>query len=201
MFDYPRLFAIIYLSGNATLSATNQRIDMQLVTLNGKQLKEISHKNRTAEVTMTALAMRERVRNFSDIPRTRAKLIKEGEKIVETDYLQLWKDLQTAGVGVIVYGSNKRPNRFQWHFSLKQVAEVCLEGTDQKADITAKPQAVKVIRRPALEVKAASPVAPLPDRLVYVSLRKDFDVAIKLPGNVTQDEIATISKALNRIAS
>lgn len=177
---------------------------MQLVTLNGKQLKEITHKSRTAEVTMTALAMRERMRTFSDIPRTRAKLVKEGEKIVEQDYMQFWKDLQTAGVGVIVYGSKNRPDRFEWHFSLKQVAKASLEGVDQKTDVVSKPSTIlnrpKVIRRHS-EDKPAQQASMRSDRLVYVSLRKDYDVAIKLPGDVSSAEVDTICKALARVAS
>lgn len=169
---------------------------MQLVTLNGKQLKELSHKNRTAEVTMTALAVRERNRTFSDIQRTRAKLIKEGEKIVESDYMQLWKDLQDAGVGVIVYGSKKRADRFEWHFSLKQVAKACLEGVDQKSEpATTTVKTPKVIRR------EAAPQPKLSDRLVFVTLRNNFDVEIKLPFDISKGEVDTICKALNRVAS
>jgi hypothetical protein len=166
---------------------------MELVTLNSKTLKDITHKNRTAEVTMTALALRERIRTFSDIPRTRAKLIKEGEKIVEADYIQLWKDLQAAGVGVIVNGQRNRPGRFEWHFSLKDVAAIALEDKTAKAAAT-QPKA----ERPKL--KEAAPVAKA-ERLVYVSLRPGFDLAIKLPGDVTAKEIQTITNALSKVSA
>lgn len=171
-------------------------------TLNGKQLHEISQKSHSAEVTLLSLAMRDRARSFSDINRTKAKLVKDGEKIVNEDYMQFWKDLQTAGVGSIVYGRKGNPNKFVWHFSLKSVAQVALDGNDKAVDarkpattiVAKKP---KVILRKQQPVKQAAPVTAASDKVIYVPLRKDFDIAIKIPGNISKEELATLHKALD----
>lgn len=161
---------------------------MQLVTLNGKELKDIAHKNRTAEVTMTSLAMRERVRTFSDIVRTRTQLLKMGEKIVEDDYLQFWKDLEKAGIGSIINGQKGRPARFEWHFSMKDVAIASLEGM---------PRPVKLVE----EAKAKPAPKQNVSRIVYVTLRKDFDVTIAVPSDLNVSEVDTISKALRKASA
>lgn len=174
---------------------------MELVTLNGKNLKDLAHKSHTAERTMTSLAIRERVRTFSDIPRTRAKLIKEGEKIVEEDYNQFWKDLQAAGVGTIVNGRRGVPSRFEWHFSLKQVAKAALEGIDQKATPVANPNVPKrkVIRRPRLVAapKTEAPKAATKvDSSHFIYLRNEMGMEVKLPSDVSADQLQRVAKAL-----
>lgn len=179
---------------------------MQTVNLNGKQLSVIGKKSHSAEVTLLSLALRERARDYSDIRRTKARLVKEGEKIIANDYMQFWKDLQDAGVGSIVYGRKNNPDRFEWHFSLKQVAKAALDGTDEKLEpiktIPVAKSKPKVIRRPAKHTAPVSiPKQVMQEKLVYVSLRRGFDLAIKLPGDVSKEEIETITKALQRVSS
>lgn len=172
-------------------------MQQQTVTLNGKQLREIAHKTRTAEITMTAMAMRERLRHFSDISRTRTQLLRAGEKIIDEDYKQFWKDLQAAGVGSIIYGRKGKPDRFEWHYSLKKVAKAALEGTDEKAErVTAETLSLPE----NVEAKSSSPSSKHNDRLVYIPLRNNFDVEIRLPRDVSAQEIETIKKALERSA-
>lgn len=174
---------------------------MQTVTLDGKKLKDICHRNRTAEVTTLSLAMRERLRHFSDIGRTRNALVRQGEKIVDGDYMQYWKDLQAAGVGAIIFGRRGNPNRFEWHYSLKKIAKAALEGTNVEAERheaekpAAPAPAPKVIRR---SPQAPAPVKTLAQKTVFIPLRSNFDLEIKLPGDVNAQEIETITKALAR---
>lgn len=99
-----------------------------MVTVNQDRLKEIAHSTPTAVVTMTALALRERTRNSSDITRTRRELQSQGERIVDEDYMRLWKDLQDAGYGSIIFGRRGKNDRFEWHYSLKQVAQTAIGG-------------------------------------------------------------------------
>jgi hypothetical protein len=189
----------------------------QQIVLNSDKLRSISHASHTAEVTITALAVRERLRHFSDITRTKNTLIRKGEKIVESDYLAFWKGLQEAGVGVIVYGRKGRPDRFEWHYSMKKVAEAALEGKDIMAERVSKDmpvsrqtqakaaasrskQVIPIRTRKAVAVAAtASPAKS--ERFIYIPLRKDYSLEFSVPANLSKDEVETISNALRRLSA
>lgn len=190
----------------------------QSIVLNSEKLRSVSHASHTAEVTITALAIRERLRHFSDITRTRNTLIRKGEKIVDADYISFWKGLQEAGVGVIVYGRKGKPDRFEWHYSMKKVAEAALEGKDVVAERVggishaelAKPApkpVAKPVRKLAKQVKRApfkaapATVTQLKERFIYIPLRKDFNLELTVPGNLSKEEIETISNALKRLSA
>lgn len=181
--------------------------------LNSEKLRSISHASHTAEVTITALAVRERLRHFSDIVRTKNTLIRKGEKIIEADYIAFWQGLQAAGVGVIVYGKGKRPARFEWYYSMKKVAQAALEGKDVQAErvggMNAKapqkpllrPTPKKVIHLKARHAPKAMPVAPKSERFIYIPLRRDFNLEFSVPSNLSKEEIRTISRALERLSA
>lgn len=190
---------------------------MNQVTLDGAKLKAIAHKSKTAEVTALSLAMRERLRHSSDITRTRSELARAGERIVESDYMQFWKDLQAAGVGSIIYGRKGKPDRFDWHYSLKAVSKACIEGTDVSASKLAmheEPVKVKSILRKANKAKgrmtadekdmkssqAGNVETVEGNRLVYIPLRKNFHVEISVPADFSKDEADVLAKALSRAA-
>jgi hypothetical protein len=186
----------------------------QTVTLDGKKLQQIANASHSATVAITALALRERLRHFSDINRTKTQLIREGEKIVDSDYMKMWKDLQEAGVGSIVYGRKGKPDRFEWHYSLKKVAKSALEGTNEevhklvpekKSAKQAKP--TKVIRR-KLSVEEKSQRANQSDamnigneKLVFIPLRKGFNLEFTLPRDFSRDEAEIISQALHKVSA
>lgn len=187
----------------------------QTVTLNGKQLHGIAHASHTATVTITALALRERLRHFSDINRTKTQLIRQGEKIVDSDYSQMWKDLQAAGVGSIIYGRRGKPDRFEWHYSLKKVAKAALEGTNEEvqklanAPTKSKSKLVKSKSRPKLYAVEKADRAKQADsvnvgrglKMVCIALRKDFNVEFTLPANITKDEASFISSYISRLSA
>lgn len=171
---------------------------MSQVNLNGQVLKKIANSNHTAEVVMTDMALRERVRPFSDIHRTRNRLIREGEKIIEDDYKKFWKDLQDSGAGVIVYGRKGNPDRFQWHYSMKKVAEAALDGKDlsvaaAKVVSTPKPAPTESRTKPAPKLAKT--------REVFIPLRNDFCLGFNVPTDLTKAEAEMIAVALRRMAA
>ena len=103
------------------------------MTIDSETLKRISNANPTAEVVTYVLAMRQRIRAFSDLRRLKISLIRSKERIVESDYQQYWKDLEQAGFGSIVRGRNGNSDRFAWHYSLKEVAKAAIEGKPTEA--------------------------------------------------------------------
>lgn len=180
---------------------------MNQITLNGSKLKSISNASHTAEVTITALALRERLRHFSDITRTRNLLVRSGEKIVDTDYMNFWKGLQDAGVGVIVYGRKGKADRFEWHYSMKKVAQAALEGKDQLADkipsVKAKPtkRPEQKIARKLHMVKPTIAAPVKKEKLLYIPLRKDFNLEISVPSDLSKAEAEMIGSALRRLSA
>lgn len=181
----------------------------QQIVLNSQKLRTISHASHTAEVTITALAVRERLRHFSDITRTRNTLIRKGEKIVDADYVAFWKGLQDAGVGVIVYGRKGKPDRFEWYYSMKKVAEAALEGKDITAERVSGPklptQKLKTMPKKVVQMasrpKNHTDSSVRSERFIYIPLRKDFNLEFSVPTNLSREEIEVISNALRRLSA
>lgn len=185
------------------------------VVLNSEKIRNVSHLSHTAEVVITYLSQRERLRAFSDITRTRNALIRMGEKIVDSDYLAFWKGLQDAGVGVIVLGKNKKAERFEWHYSMKKVASAALEGKDIVASplsIPNEPKTIKrvsPVKRKTVHMSKASKAfvtakAPQPrgnERVIFIPLRKDYDLQFSLPQDLSKDEMALIQRYLSRLSA
>lgn len=171
---------------------------MSQVSLNGTVLKKIANSSHTAEVVMTDMALRERLRPFSDIQRTRNRLVREGEKIIEDDYKAFWKSLQDAGAGVIVYGRKGQPDRFQWHYSMKKVAEAALEGRDVQAEKISSKEAPKA-EKPAAQRSKPAPVRA--ETTVFIPLRPNFDLSVIVPSDLSKAEVKMIADLLARIAA
>ena len=98
--------------------------------LNVKELKKIAKANHTAEIITTSLAMRERLSHNTNIPRMETQLMASGERIDDKDYNNFWKALADAGAGKIIYGRGKKPDVFRWHYNLKEVAQVAVDGSE-----------------------------------------------------------------------
>lgn len=175
---------------------------MQTIKLEGKLLKQVAGANSTAEVVATSLALRERLRHFSDIRRTKMDLIKSGEKIVDSDYKKFWKDLEALGVGSIVYGRKGNPDRFEWHYNLKSVASAAIEGKDlELTKINFKPMKLSVA---PIEIKRNAPIKLLKpeftERNVYIMLRDGISLNLKVPVDLTRNEINLIIRALSQVS-
>jgi hypothetical protein len=174
---------------------------MVQVNLNGQVLKKIASANPTSETVMLDMGLRERVRPFSDIQRTRNRLIREGHRIIEEDYKAFWKQLQDAGAGVIVYGRKGQPDRFQWHYSMKKVAEAALDGKDLSAEkLVSGKQAAKVEK--PIEKKTERKIAkPVEEREIFIPLRAEYCLGFSVPRDLTKAEAEMIATALRRAAA
>lgn len=185
---------------------------MQMETLRGKELKAIADKNDTATRITTALALRNRLRHFSDIGRMKTELKRAGEKIQDNDYNKYWHDLQKAGLGSIIYGRKNVPHRFEWYYNLKLVAQAAIEGKDVTVQVFAnkkKKQSKNYILRKnevnlikTEEGQRLAPVATLTtptfNRLI-IPYRKGELLDINLPKDLTKDELGVIQSVLDRV--
>lgn len=125
-----------------------------------EKIRTISHASHSAEVAITALALRQRLRDFTDLVRLKAQLIHDGEKVVEKDFLTMFMSFQKLGYGTIVYEKRGRKNvkeiasRFDWSVSFKIIAEAALEGLKNSslklsgATIPELSKAVPVVAKP-----------------------------------------------------
>lgn len=191
-----------------------------VVTLDGNRLKKVADASHSAKVTIQNLIGRERFRNSSDITRLKRDLIKEGRKIVDKDYIQFWKDLQDAGVGSIVYGRRGKADRFEWHYSLKKVAEAASQGKNTEVPTLKGVKNSRVILRkrgrppgsknlslvpnevtPTFEdapVETNKPRANMSsaERILVIPLRSDYFFNLTVPLNLTKAEAEVIANAL-----
>lgn len=86
------------------------------------QIQSIANESSTSKAIFSALSERERYRTRLNLKKFRYDLINKGEKIVEDEYLATFKRLQDLGIGALVIGRKGKPNRFLWHYNLKDVA-------------------------------------------------------------------------------
>lgn len=117
-------------------------------TLKGQQLNAVATETPTAHEVALDLAARQRLRHYSDVTRTRIKLVREGKQIVEKDYMAFWQGLEKLSIGTLIYPRKKsNPIKFEWHYSLKAVAKSMVEGTDEVASKVEMPKKKLVVKR------------------------------------------------------
>lgn len=183
--------------------------------LKGQKMKSIGHTSPTAEVVATALALRQRNRGEVNIWGMWDRLVKDNEKVEQKEFLKFWKDLENEGAGSLVFGRRGKQTRFIPHYSLKSIGKSMLEGSDIETDKIVK-KAEKQVKttgkkrgRPLgsknkLKMKT-SPKHELKEipvsatgKVIFVGLRKDFNVEINLPVDINGSEINMIYTALKR---
>lgn len=223
-----------------------QKVSKEVVTMSsakhtipGEVLYKIAHASETAENVFLALGIRERIRDFSNINSLKYELRREGLKIVEADYMKMWKDWQDAGLGTIVLGRGKKQTKFIHNYDMRKIAQSGLTGKDLEVDIHKKEVSIPAFKdktaqlndiakaigktksnvksltspppvvaaTPKAETLVSPPPAPKEEprarRLnrVFISLREDVLLDIKLPEDITSAEVDKIRESLNRLVS
>lgn len=132
---------------------------MELMNLDKSKVKQIAEASRTATVSMLALGMRERAHVFTNISSFKGQLQSMGEKVNDRDYMDFWRGLENAGVGSIILGRRGKQTRFEWHYSLRQIAQIAIDGKTANAQ---KLVPILPKRQPAQVLKAIAQ-APKPE--------------------------------------
>ncbi len=91
------------------------------------KVKSLAHVTELHSEVFKALAMRERSSSRSDIDAIFREL--EGHLGKELNYfkfLDVWKALESEGLGVLVHGRKGNPNRFLWKVNFKKMARKAL---------------------------------------------------------------------------
>lgn len=185
--------------------------------LKGKELNEIATASDTAKTVTELLASRQRLRHVTDISRIRNDLVNDGQRIVDEDYMAFWKQLQTQKIGSVIYGRKGKPNRFEWHYSLRSVAQAALEAKDVQVDklaqVSAEPvqetvqpkvEAKRGPGRPkgyspkkakeALQAKSETKISS--EQLILVPIHDKMYVQIKIPAGATALDMQPVIDAL-----
>jgi hypothetical protein len=178
-------------------------MENQSVRLDNTKLRNITNASHTSVVTMLLLALRERARGFSNIDATKDQLIRMGEKIVEEDFQKFWKDLQDAGIGVIVYGRRGGPDRFQWHYSLKRIAGAAIEGKENEVREFAKhkqPKRVQTKKAPVVQKRSPKKGqgAMLAKKLYSITLQGGAVAELIVQSDLSASDLDKIKSALTR---
>jgi len=149
--------------------------------LDGNKIKQITNATPTAEVTMMSLALRQRMRPYSNLRQAKMQLIREGAKVVDKEFVQFWKELEDADVGSLVYGKTGQPEKFQWYYNLKTIARAAIEG--KPINTEKLPDVEKKMARTARAKLEAKP-------------RRKSTVQVTL----TRSELNLFNKLLNKIS-
>lgn len=186
--------------------------------LSGQTLYKLAHASETAENVCLALGTRERVRDFSNINSLKYELRRKGLKIVENDYMKMWKDWQSAGLGAIEFGRGKKQTKFIHFYNMRAIAAAALEGKDVEVESRKKEERMtssfnratqlesivksiseKTIVSPKMNAPVVAQTMPNVVNRIIVSLRPNVVVDLSLPQDITASEIDRIREALGRV--
>lgn len=184
-----------------------------------EKLQKLVEENKAVKTVMETLSKRQRYRTKTDLYQFRDQVKRfTGTDLEKEELLNSFKELQDAGVGKLIYkrkrdgSSNNRP-RFEWRYSLKDVARASGFGeplstpigeihkkrpeTPQKRGRGRPPKeqaqrADSPIKRSVKSVKAI---------ISTIQLRPNFSVRIEYPTKMTKDEAKKIANFLISTAS
>ncbi len=172
--------------------------------VNIEELKNLPKASPTADVVLSTLASRMRLRHFTDLTRLKTILISEGKKIVNEDFMSLFQSLERLGIGSVVYGRKNKPDRFEWFYSLKDVGKAALnrpyDALNRMNVVEMSPRRkVKNLPAEAPQTTAiASPAATSDTNRVFIYIRPKLTLDLALPTDMSDDEIIMVSEAIRK---
>lgn len=145
-------------------------------------LHEIAHANTTSEAIFLTLALRERKRYETDLRRLRQELVREGFKIVSTDFNHTFKRLADAGVGEYVQAPGQLP-RFKWHFNTIDTCYLALG--EARANKIKAEKSLKKKQTDALSPKSPVRVVPTKQKRAKRPLPLAITAPTSMPRHLT----------------
>jgi hypothetical protein len=149
-----------------------------------KKLSQIANLNATAKAVFKVFKERDRNprEGMMDTRRVRYELEQEGVKVVPQEFVEVFKNLEKAGVGKLITEKGK-PMTFKWHTSMKDVAAMALVtgGTVTHAESSKQPSTNH----------HAGVVAVLPS---------GREVPLSLPNDLSQEDAQALCKMIMRRA-
>lgn len=130
-------------------------------------IQQIAHSSPGAKEVFNVLERRQRSRKRTDLNRIYREIKLTNTEITKKEVLVVFKKLQDAGVGSIVFGRGSNPNRFVWNYSLRDIAKTAFE-KDKKA-----------------------PIAPAPGEPIKAktAINNTIQITMQIPANVSIEEL------------
>jgi hypothetical protein len=140
-------------------------------------LQKLYNQDAEAKAILDYLASRERNRSETKLDRLLWILRVDGNQVHRGAAIRVFRALEDVGCGRFVAGRKGHPSRFEWTVGMVDVARVAAGET------------VKIEAAPIDENDEAA------DDLLehHFLLRKDLDVPLRLPGNLTAREAARLA--------
>ncbi len=168
--------------------------------LNKEAIQKAAHASTTAEIVAEMLSKRERQRGSVNIPRTHMQLMYEGNVINDEDYNRFWLELEKAGVGRIINGRNKKPSEFRFDYNLIEVGKIAVKNNKNPNILLRKaPQNLIKVEDSSKVLEQSTDKVIEADTFIYIPLRDDYRVSIKVPRNLTKEESKIIAESLRRV--
>lgn len=172
---------------------------MRTVQLDKVKLKSIMNASKTATTSMILLGFKQRHQAYTNIATVKSQLKDMGEAVQEKEYMEFWKALQDAGVGEIILGRRGGHTRFEWFYSLRDVAQAAIEG---KGDVKklrssrsrhrSSPSGLQHRRRQL----ATAPKRE--ERLVFnIQVRPGYALEVNLPGDISPEELEKVKNSFS----
>lgn len=198
--------------------------------LDKTKIKQVTDASKTATATMIMLGFRQRAHSFTTLESVKSQLRKLGERVVGRDFMDFWRGLEEAGVGSVVLGRRGGQTRFAWNYSLRQIAQIAIEGkSDEIKKIAVKKE--RVVENPFLQSLKTIPVSgkkesgkgkseigefidykelngnkkPITiykeERTFYaIPVRAGFTLEVSLPNDISNKELDAIGSSFKSLA-
>ena len=142
--------------------------------VNRGELQGFYNESAHAKAMLDHFASRERNRGITTIDRLLSNLSEDGSGLSRGDVIKVLQRLETLGCGHFVAGRKGHPSRFEWSVGLVDVGRV------------AAGEAVRIEPAPTNEAE---------DDLLehHFRLRKELDVPLRLPADLTSAEAARLA--------
>lgn len=83
-------------------------------------LKQVVNESEASKAIFRALSKRLRFRRHTNIQFFQYQL----QTVSKEEILSTFKRLQTLGLGLVVYGRGKNPDKFLWYYNLKDISQL-----------------------------------------------------------------------------
>lgn len=177
----------------------------QTSDVNESRLQKLGKSNDTAERVVSFLASRERNRDFLDLRRLKTSLMRDGERIIEEEYMEFFEQLEAEGVGSIIRSRLGRPSKFVLNYSIKDVFKLMHDGSTSGKLKRLGPSTKRKLA-PELDgeelddstIVSENNLEPLTQKVTFV-LSSTRVVELRIPDEVTAQEIESIVTGLKSV--
>lgn len=155
---------------------------MTMLDLN--TLKSIAEENATSKAVFGQLSSRVRSRGQINLRKLRYDLLTQGQRIVEEEYVEIFKKLQDLGVGKLISGRHGKPTRFMWNYKLVSIAKAAVSAEPTVIVETVKKRAIKSLPKEILAVNESS--------IVEQAQRVPISITFNLSPDIRVDDLAAL---------